>query len=73
MPNRPGRMQSTTAEPPGEFRFEFWVLRFELAQRHDQITNCLSVSRKTQNPKLNFPPDADNKECRNQPFRESSG
>jgi hypothetical protein len=30
--------------------FGFWVLGF--AQRHDQITNCVSISPKTQNSKL---------------------
>src|SRR5271157_4976083 len=45
MPNRPGRMQSTTAEPRGRRRsgLEFCVLSFGFAQRHDLITNFASI------------------------------
>src|SRR5271165_2819338 len=40
MPNRPGRMQSTTAEPRGRVGA---VLSFGFAQRHDQITNFVRI------------------------------
>jgi hypothetical protein len=70
MPNRLGRMQSTTAGPRGELRFEFWVLGETLKAVRDWIMPLRQL--KTQNPKLNLPPDADNKECRNPAFREQS-
>src|SRR5260370_26779713 len=43
------RRISTFFATGAEFGFEFWVLGF--AQRHDQITNCVRISPKTQNSK----------------------
>jgi hypothetical protein len=51
-------------------RFAFWVLGETLKAVRDWIMPLRHL--KTQNPKLNLPPDADNKECRNPAFREQS-